>query len=113
MRSEHSVTTLPAVIDGVLYVVGGQSGDTMLATNESFSFEQNVWVEKQPMLTARGLHAVATNEGKIFAIGGCSDNTCATFLDAVEMYDPEDNSWIPKQNMLQKRRNFAAATFNG
>ena len=80
------------VIDGKLYVVGGQNKDTggWLNVLEVYDPVHNTWETKAPMTTARRGLAVAALGGKLYAMGG---EGTAGVLKTVEVYDPVLNSW--------------------
>lgn len=53
-----------------------------------------VSVTLAPMPTGRARLAVATGQdGRVYALGGCTDPNCATPVGAVEVYDPNTNTW--------------------
>jgi N-acetylneuraminic acid mutarotase len=65
------------------------------------------WTTKSSMPTARQTPAVvATNNGKVYAIGGYNENP----LTSVEEYDIATDTWTTKTSMPTARHNLAAAT---
>lgn len=115
-RSGHAV----AVVNGKLYVIGGQvlttpSGTaiTTLGSVEEFDPASNVWAVKTPMPTPRsGLDAGVVN-GKIYAIGGhiISGGT-VTYYDVVEEYDPLLDAWTPRASMPTARSGLSVNVVN-
>jgi hypothetical protein len=76
---------------------------------------EDSWVSKAPMKVARGALGVAVVNGKIYAIGGSSQDArlSATreFLNMNEEYDPETDTWTFKQAMPTPRAAFAVAVY--
>ena len=73
------------------------------------------WSQKQSMNWARGGLGVAAVNGKIYAIGGCSENgnylprPISGFVGTNEEYDPVADTWTIKASMPTPRSNFAIA----
>ena len=63
------------VLDGQLFVMGGDDGETKLSTVEVFEQELERW-EKLParLQTARSLCAAAVLDGKLYAVGGLNND---------------------------------------
>lgn len=84
-----------AVIDGILYVVGGRTGvgDTLriLGTVEAYDPDTNVWSLKAPLPTPRSDLVVGVIDGMVYAAGGF---TATGAVAVVEAYDPETNKWM-------------------
>lgn len=108
-----------AVVDGKLYVVGGQitdSGSTpgpATAILEVFDPATNTWSSAPPMPTARmGLTLTAYN-GKLYAIGGRTDGYSTSAVNTVEIYNPATNLWTSGSGLgFAPRYHAAAATIN-
>ncbi|KAK9057863.1 hypothetical protein SSX86_022702 [Deinandra increscens subsp. villosa] len=77
---------------------------------ESYDPIVNEWTSRPPLNSKKGSLAGATLNGKIYAVGGGSDNE---FYSSVEMLDLDIGAWIPSRSMLQKRFSLAAAELNG
>ena len=96
-----------AVIDTVIYVVGGYNaiGD---ATNTVHAFHPstNSWTSVPPMIYARGELTVASANGKLYAMGGYTSTGAMNF---VEEYDPVTNRWTLKSPMPTSRSQFSCA----
>ncbi|MGB9914011.1 MAG: Kelch repeat-containing protein [Candidatus Bathyarchaeales archaeon] len=69
---------------------------------------ENEWAVKAPMQIARGGVGVAAVDGKIYAIGGISNNTQ---LSINEEYNPATNTWTTKTPMPTARSGFAIAVY--
>jgi N-acetylneuraminic acid mutarotase len=78
---------------------------------------ENSWTSKAPMHQARGILGVAAVNGKIYAIGGSTQEGDArniTIKDTVgtnEEYDPVTDKWTYRKSMPTPRIEFAIATF--
>jgi N-acetylneuraminic acid mutarotase len=63
--------------------------------------QNNSWVIKTDMPTARMFLSVCTANGKIYAIGGVKYVAQHIVLSTVEQYDPSTDSWITKTDLPQ------------
>ena len=68
------------------------------------------WTTKASMPTRRNAGAIGVVNGKIYYIGGHTDDTV---VNTVEEYDPTSNSWTTKAPMPTARCLSAYATLNG
>src|SRR4051812_1445755 len=68
------------------------------------------WVSLAPLLTPRQEIAVATANGKVYAIGGLSGEAV---LSSVEEYDPTTNRWRFVAPLPQPVHHPAAVTLDG
>jgi len=97
-----------ATVDGVVYVIGGESSATSYETaNEAYDPVSNSWSVKAPMPTGRLGVAAEALDGVIYAIGGAPTETTN------EAYDPLTNSWTTKAPMPTGRHYLAAASLGG
>jgi hypothetical protein len=76
----------------------------------SEEIKENVWVSKASMQVARGSLGVAVVDGKIYAIGGISDDGV---VGVNEEYDPETDMWVFKKSMPTPRESFAIVSCQG
>ena len=97
-----------AVLDGVVYVVGGEHYSVPLKTAEAFDTASRTWRTLSPTNIARSDVAVAACAGKVYAIGGRAPGLKC--LSSVEAFDPARNTWSLVANMKCPRRNAAAVT---
>ena len=65
----------------------------------------NAWVQKASMPTARFAPTASVVDGKIYVIGGYSNDA----LKTNEMYDPETDTWTTKANMPTARFGLGSA----
>ncbi len=78
-----------AVLDGMIYVVGGGDG-TKRDIVEQYDPTTNSWQTLRPISSARLALSVSSLQGKLYAIGGSDDNGR---LATVEIFDPTNDSW--------------------
>ena len=106
-----------AVIDGKLYVVGGNNGIRTVATMEMFDPDSGKWISKTSMPTDRGIAACATTDGKIYVIGGIRGTLPGNFdllgVNTVEVYDTKIETWSQVKSMPTKRWGCTATAANG
>lgn len=67
------------------------------------------WISKSPMPTARGGFGTAVVNGRIYAIGGINGDSP---LNVNEQYDPVSDQWVSKASMPTPRSGFAIATYD-
>uniref|UniRef100_A0A182KCB4 BTB domain-containing protein n=1 Tax=Anopheles christyi TaxID=43041 RepID=A0A182KCB4_9DIPT len=79
-----------AVMDELLYAVGGSSGSDYHNTVEYYDPETDRWILVQPMQSKRLGVGVAVVNRLLYAIGGFDGKTR---LASVECYHPENNAW--------------------
>lgn len=108
-----------AVLDGKVYVMGGQRTDSLVvpgpATNlvQVYDPASNTWSAATPMPTERmGLVAVVAN-GKIYAIGGRTDGSSVSAVGTVEEFDPVTRVWTSRNPMPTPRYFASAAVLGG
>jgi N-acetylneuraminic acid mutarotase len=117
-RAEFAAATGP---DGRIYALGGvrhgkagldQAAD-FLDVVEAYNPRTNTWTTVAPMHEPRaGLAAVTGTDGRIYAIGGRTQDPTAfspMALATVEAYTPSTNTWSMVAPMLAPTSNFAAA----
>jgi YVTN family beta-propeller protein len=99
-----------AVVNGILYVVGGNNQGPGLTTVDAYDPATNTWVAKAPMSMGRQNPAVGVINGILYAVGGYGDSG---FLASVEAYDPATNTWTTKAPMLTAHYAPVAGVING
>jgi N-acetylneuraminic acid mutarotase len=73
--------------------------------------KENAWTTKADMPTARSYLSASVVNGKIYVIGGLSNQSIA--LPTVEMYDPETDTWERKADMPTARMNLSTVVVDG
>lgn len=92
-----------AGLNGRLYVVGGERGDSVGDT-AVYDPATDRWTALAPMPTPRNHLGAAIVRGRIYAVGGRPGN-----LDLNEAYDPLTNTWTTKARMPTGRSGIAVA----
>jgi N-acetylneuraminic acid mutarotase len=96
-----------AVVNGIVYAIGGQNGPNSYSTVEAYDPVTDTWTTKASMPGARNSLAAAAVNGIVYAIGGIFE------YGIVEAYDPVTNTWTTKAPMPTARNTLAAAAVNG
>ncbi len=113
-KTSMSVTqqTRGAVVNGILYVVGGETGGFCTSTVQAYDPATNTWSTKASMPTARCHIGVVANNSLIYAIGG-TNTSGNIYYTNVEVYDPTTNTWTTKAVMPTGRSNLYTDVVNG
>ena len=79
---------------------------------EIYNPATNTWITAAPMAYERSSFEMAALDGKIYAVGGCSEgyHRC---LSSVEAYDPQTNTWSTVAGMGTARMYFGLAVMRG
>ncbi|CAM4550616.1 unnamed protein product [Lepidochelys kempii] len=103
-----------AVLDNALYVLGGKHyygvRDT-LATAFRYDPVQDSWQRLADMPSARSSFPAVGVAGRIYALGGSSEDTYCT--DGVQCYDPPADTWRPCSPLPAPLCGHAACTLDG
>lgn len=88
------IDTAPAVIDGKLYIAGGNISGSMTRVNTLYCYDPttNVWTTKAPMPKTLQMSTGVVVDGKFLVIGG-SENTTDPSFSGVLRYDPKTDAW--------------------
>ena len=86
-----------AFIDGILYIVGGQTADdkkylTTLKELEAYDPVIDKWTEKGPLDIHRSMLDAVAIDGKLYAVGGCY-SMGRGYSSFLEVYDPKKDKW--------------------
>ena len=104
----HAAT---AVIDSVLYVIGGYTnpGVPWITTDavSAYTAVSDSWTPRAPIPTPRGEHTAVVFENKIYVIGG--HDQVGSDVGIVEIYDPLLDSWSEGAPMPTVRHHYATA----
>jgi len=99
-----------AVVNGVIYAIGGWDGSKALATVEAYEPASNRWMRKADMLTARTSTQYAVVDEIIYVLSG-SETVDAT--REVEAYNPATDTWTRKADIPTPRGNGSASVVDG
>uniref|UniRef100_A0A8C3JE08 Kelch like family member 18 n=1 Tax=Calidris pygmaea TaxID=425635 RepID=A0A8C3JE08_9CHAR len=93
-----------AVVNGLLYAIGGYDGQLRLSTVEVYNPE---WTVVTPMSSNRSAAGVTVFEGRIYVSGG---HDGLQIFNSVEYYNHHTATWHPVASMLNKRCRHGAAS---
>jgi len=102
-----------AVIDGKMYVAGGNTGSSNLTSTTSLEVygpTTDSWTAATSMPTARAWAAAATIDRKLYVAGGYNGTSV---LKTLEVYDPTTDSWTTATPMPTRRYVAAVAAIDG
>ena len=108
-----------AVVDGIIYVIGGVFGETVqdnrvLSAVEAYDPATDTWTAKADMPTARFGFAACVLDGQIYAFGGNTKwDGPEGIVSTVEVYDPATDTWIQASDMPGSRANHTASVVDG
>jgi N-acetylneuraminic acid mutarotase len=93
--ARHSLAV--AVLNGLLYAVGGNDGNGSVPAVEVYDPATDTWSARAPMSEDRALLSAAAVGGRIYAMGG-SRQTASTSRDLSdnEEYDPATDTWTAR-----------------
>ena len=87
---------------GVIYVIGGDSGQGTMKSAEKYNPTTNEWSYISDMKVERQNHAACEVDGKIIVVGGTKKNKKHVFwygfnnavaVEEIECYDPSEDTW--------------------
>ncbi len=101
-----------AVVNGLIYVMGGVNNNGTLGTLEVFDPSTNTWSTPKTTgsMYARSACGAAVVDGKIYVIGG----TYNADMRTVDEFDPSTNTWtlLPTPSAFVPRDQLATAVIN-
>jgi len=101
------------MVNGIVYVVGGQNATGVLATMEAYDPISNTWTTKTSMPTARTGAGAGVINGIIYVAGGLNNASPGMVVVTVEAYDPTTNAWTTKAPMPTARHGLGVGVVNG
>ncbi len=101
-----------AVVDGMLYAIGGNSKGYCSNLNQAYDPKTDSWSTRAPMPTPRCHLAVVALDGLIYALGGTNTNGSIKYA-TVEVYDPSTDTWTTAAALPTGRQDLAAVALNG
>ncbi|XP_042202816.1 kelch-like protein 18 [Callorhinchus milii] len=99
-----------AMVNGLLYAIGGFDGQSRLSTVEVYNPESESWTRVASMATRRSAMGTAVMDGHIYVCGGY-DGICS--LSSVECYSPEADKWAEVTPMSACRSASGVSVFEG
>ncbi|KAI1231538.1 hypothetical protein IHE44_0007991 [Lamprotornis superbus] len=95
-----------AVLEGMLYVAGGNDGTSCLNSVERYNPKSNTWESVAPMNIRRSTHDLVAMDGWLYAVGG---NDGSSSLNSIEKYNPRTNKWVAASCMFTRRSSVGVA----
>uniref|UniRef100_H2T9S7 Kelch-like family member 18 n=1 Tax=Takifugu rubripes TaxID=31033 RepID=H2T9S7_TAKRU len=95
-----------AVVNGLLYAIGGYDGQSRLSTVEVYNPETDSWTRVSSMNSQRSAMGTVVIDGHIYVCGGYDGKSS---LNSVEFYNHHTNRWHPAAAMMNKRCRHGAA----
>lgn len=99
-----------AVIDGIIYVAGGNNGTTQVAALEAYNPATNTWTAKAPLPAALQGAAVVAVGSKLYVIGGYAGSS---YLTTCYAYDQPGNTWTTCSSLPGAPAYAAAGAIDG
>ncbi|CAI4233035.1 unnamed protein product [Auanema sp. JU1783] len=100
-----------AVVDDLVYAVGGHDGQSYLNSVERYDPVTNQWLcDVAPTSTCRTSVGVAVLEGYLYAVGGQDGKSC---LNVVERYNARRDEWESVAAMGSRRLGVSVSVLNG
>ncbi|NXO01417.1 KLH18 protein, partial [Rhinopomastus cyanomelas] len=99
-----------AVVNGLLYAIGGYDGQLRLSTVEVYNPETDSWSKVESMNSKRSAMGTVVLDGQIYVCGGYDGNSS---LNSVESYSPETNKWTTVTPMSSNRSAAGVTVFEG
>ena len=95
------------IIDGILYVIGGQVSGEGGSINvvEAYDPVSDTWTTKAPIPKARSFAAPGVINGKLYVVCGIDPFD----ISQVDIYDPVANSWSTATNPMVNARGAVAS----
>ena len=112
LPTSHMGNFSVAVLDGSIYVIGGNPGCVPATTTvEAYDPVSNTWTAKAPLPHGVGAAAAGVVNGILYVAGG-TDNI-GPFTGTLYAYDPGTNTWSTKAPMPDGHYIGAGAVVNG
>ncbi|KAE8595538.1 hypothetical protein XENTR_v10015790 [Xenopus tropicalis] len=99
-----------AVVNGLLYAIGGYDGQSRLSTVEVYNPDTDTWTKVGSMNSKRSAMGTVVLDGQIYVCGGY-DGNCS--LNSVEAYSPETDKWTVVTPMSSNRSAAGVTVFEG
>ncbi|XP_038575057.1 kelch-like protein 18 [Micropterus salmoides] len=99
-----------AVVNGLLYAIGGYDGQSRLSTVEVYNPETDSWTHVSSMNSQRSAMGTVVIDGHIYVCGGYDGKSS---LNSVECYSPETDRWTVVTEMSASRSAAGVTVFDG
>lgn len=107
-------TISAAVVDGLIFTVGGAEDDSASKALEIYDPSIDSWWVGADMSIGRDWFATAAIDGKIYALGGLAwgTGTELRIIHEVEVYNPQNGHWEQSTRMPDQRFGVSAVTLD-
>jgi hypothetical protein len=103
-----------AVVDGIIYAIGGTSNQVLVPTVEAYDPATDTWTKKADMPESRAFLTTNVVNGKIYAIGGWTGHwVTGRFASTVEEYDPKTDKWTSRSEIPTSRDSPTSSVADG
>ncbi|XP_015117543.1 kelch-like protein 10 [Diachasma alloeum] len=99
-----------AVLNDVIYAMGGYDGHFRLNTAERYNYKENQWSLIASMNRQRSDASATTLNNKIYIVGGFNGHEC---LSTAEVYNPDTNQWTMIASMRSRRSGLSCISYHG
>lgn len=100
-RSDHGAT---ALLDGRVFVTGGNYNARVLRSSEIYDAARDLWTPVQPMPRGRTQFSIATlPDGSVLVAGGFQQDGAMTRTTLI--YEPREDRWVSGPEMREVRLN--------
>ncbi|XP_019730538.1 kelch-like protein 18 isoform X2 [Hippocampus comes] len=99
-----------AVVNGLLYAIGGYDGQSRLSTVEVYNPETDAWTRVSSMNSQRSAMGTVVIDGHIYVCGGYDGKSS---LNSVECYSPHTDRWSVVTEMSASRSAAGVTVFDG
>ena len=109
------VDLFAAALEGVVYAVGGYTGEGYSPSGALEAYDGVSWRRLADMPTPRGDLVAACLSGRLWVMGGWSDVPAplGAFSAVVEAFSPASGGWARAANLLVARGDLGAAVYRG
>ncbi|MGN7413413.1 Kelch repeat-containing protein [Paenibacillus sp. SAF-068] len=101
-----------AILDGMIYVIGGADNSKILSTVERYDIKNDKWTTLKNFPLALNAMSATTVNGKIYAYDGATGITNG-MSSAIYEYSPASDNWIQKNNFKIAANASATTEYNG
>ena len=99
-----------AVVNGLVYAVGGFNGSLRVRTVDVYDPVRDSWTSVSSMEARRSTLGAALLNGLIYAVGGFDGSSG---LNSAECYDPRTNEWKVIASMSTRRSSVGVGVLGG
>lgn len=99
-----------AVLNGRIYVVGGEQESQILANGEVYDPQEDMWTCMASMVIPRCEFGLCAHEGYLYAFGGWVGEDIG---GSIERYDPIADEWRLESNMPEARFSMGVVEHHG